>query len=564
MNLLKEQISSRKDMLIQVQEEQAGAEAAKEDLVTEYEQLDGQLQTLTEELTGLVEKDNVLFARVEEIEQTIQALDTETEMLTFGLHETDNQGESLQKECALMKQQLDGHYQGSIRDWADEVSRLKIEAEVQRTQDELEHWKNVVEETEREMSLDQRGNQQVQQYTDLETQLQHRLQQLTDEVARRQQRLKDLLFSQSNTDSSSGAVHSVPAPLHGLIQPPPPLPPELARRRKALIVGCNYSKSHAPLNGCSNDVWNLQCLLRHSFRYEEGQVRILIDGSQHCPSPANRQPTKANIVAGLRWLTQNAGPGDNLLFFFCGYGTQQPLMQADGLYQAHLLPCDFAHDLPRGFFSSGPPVGGSGANGDAAQAAHFAARAAQAAQAGCTYRLVPLAEISITLANLPAGCKMTVVLDCCHSVIPKVSATNPSPTAFPKATPDVNPFDFIRPREAGVRSSMLPRYIELPPLPTPASPVAAQPPVCCCHCYSACQGQDWCSELLIEGCVQGAFTWAFVKALTAGHLDTTVQQHNKALDGILADLRHRFKWLDQTHVLQLSGSATLHDQVLLP
>jgi len=43
-----------------------------------------------------------------------------------------------------------------------------------------------------------------------------------------------------------------------------------------------------------------------------------------------------------------------------------------------------------------------------------------------------------------------------------------------------------------------------------------------------------------------------------------VQQHHKALLRILADLRHRFRWIEQTPVLQLSGSAKMQDRMLVP
>jgi len=29
-------------------------------------------------------------------------------------------------------------------------------------------------------------------------------------------------------------------------------------------AGCNYCSSFAPLQGCANDAWNIQCLLRQS------------------------------------------------------------------------------------------------------------------------------------------------------------------------------------------------------------------------------------------------------------------------------------------------------------
>jgi len=71
-----------------------------------------------------------------------------------------------------------------------------------------------------------------------------------------------------------------------------------------------------------------------------------------------------------------------------------------------------------------------------------------------------------------------------------------------------------------------------------------------------------CVELLIEGCVQGAFTWACVKSLIAGHLDMSVSRHSKALDRILGDLQQKIGWIDQVPVLHLSAAAKPEDLFL--
>uniref|UniRef100_A0A7S1QJC9 Uncharacterized protein n=1 Tax=Alexandrium catenella TaxID=2925 RepID=A0A7S1QJC9_ALECA len=101
-------------------------------------------------------------------------------------------------------------------------------------------------------------------------------------------------------------------------------------------------------------------------------------------------------------------------------------------------------------------------------------------------------------------------------------------------------------------------------MPMPQSLPLSGPLACSCYCYSACQSEQFCIELLIEGYVQGAFTWAFVKALTAGHMDTTVARHCAALDRIMLDLQTKFGWIDQAPVLQLSALARQDDLVLMP
>ena len=61
-----------------------------------------------------------------------------------------------------MRQQVEGLYQGTLQDWAAEVHRVKVAAEVERHKDELGHWKQVAEEAERELR-DEIVNTQRQQ-----------------------------------------------------------------------------------------------------------------------------------------------------------------------------------------------------------------------------------------------------------------------------------------------------------------------------------------------------------------------------------------------------------------
>lgn len=426
-----------------------------------------------------------------------------------------------------------------MQDFANDVRNVRVAAEEEKHKDELAHWKQVAVDAEHEvLQMIETARQQLSQ---VEVPLQDKLNAL---IAECEQKAKDF---ERRFPEVSGSVHSVPPSLHGLTDASR-LPTTARGRKQALVIGCNYSRSKAPLTGCSNDAWNIQCLLRHSLRYAEDQVLSLIESSPTCPTPPSRQPTKSNIIAGIRWLTKNAVAGDNLLFFFSGYGTQQPLLGMDGLYQGCMLPSDFAEDLPPGFFEAA-------GRGDPAAAA-----------GGRSYRLVPLAEVTAMLWQLPAQCKVTIVLDCCHSVVPQVSASpEAAPFAFQRATLDVEPGDVLETQ--GETRPWRPRLLDLPPLPMAAPPQLAVrggrgPPECLCHCYAACRPSQWCAELPIEGCVQGAFTWAFVKALTAGHLDTTVNKHMNSLRSILGNLRAHFRWVDQTPVLQLSGAASMQDPLL--
>ena len=56
-------------------------------------------------------------------------------------------------------------------------------------------------------------------------------------------------------------------------------------------------------------------------------------------------PTKANMLASMRWLTHGAGPQDELFLHYSGHGGQQKDEDGDeesGKDQT-LIPCDFQH-----------------------------------------------------------------------------------------------------------------------------------------------------------------------------------------------------------------------------
>mmetsp|Transcript_122546 Transcript_122546/g.392176 ORF Transcript_122546/g.392176 Transcript_122546/m.392176 type:complete len:190 (-) Transcript_122546:17-586(-) len=159
---------------------------------------------------------------------------------------------------------------------------------------------------------------------------------------------------------------------------------------------------------------------------------------------------------------------------------------------------------------------------------------------------------------------MTVALDCGHSIVPCISDDGGAPATFQKVAVEDPGFP------GGVLEgpSLRARMLELPPRPTPATALSKAAkrgsPSCRCHCYAACERHQWCAELSIEGCVQGAFTWAWVKAMLACHLEATVRQHSQVLHRILGDLQQHFHCIEQEPVVQLSPSAARQDPVLAP
>lgn len=88
--------------------------------------------------------------------------------------------------------------------------------------------------------------------------------------------------------------------------------------KKALIIGINYTGTAAQLSGCVNDAHNMRDALEG---YGYTIFKVLTDE----PHQAHTyRPTKANILAGLRWLAEATDGDDQLLVHYSGHGTQVP------------------------------------------------------------------------------------------------------------------------------------------------------------------------------------------------------------------------------------------------
>jgi len=139
------------------------------------------------------------------------------------------------------------------------------------------------------------------------------------------------------------------------------------------VIGCNYIGTPSALNGCINDANYLKYLLSSKFHFPEQNVLVLTDDS----SDPLRIPKRANIINAIHWLVQDAAPGDSLWFSFSGHGGQVPDLdgdEEDGLDET-ILPSDYK--------ISGPIIDDD---------LH-----------------------SFLAARVPSGCKLTCMMDCCHS-----------------------------------------------------------------------------------------------------------------------------------------------------
>eukprot|EP00435_Cladocopium_sp_Y103_P023846 s1277_g5.t2 len=593
--LLKELLVHRAASLREASKESTEAEKNVQALQQEQRSLQEEYRVVMDEMKSQVSKGNDHYSKLQELEEDIRTFDDESELLTLGLHDAEHRKTFLLQEHALLQKTSGNFHPNLLQQWAKEVLGLRVAAQVKSYEDELEHWKQAASEGQPEAPPNGSSHQKA-----AEELLRQKAVALEEQLAAKEKQLKEF-EKQAQHEEVPGNIRSVPSALHGSLFLGPTMSKMEAVQRRALVIGCNYCSSFAPLQGCANDAWNIQCLLRQSLQYPESQVRCLIDFSDSTASPPKRRPTRENIIAELQWLTQSAKPGDNVLFYFSGYGAQQPESQTDGLYEGHLVPMDFADNFPEDIVHE---LRHCNTSADSRLSPDSAQRAVQAGG----YRLVPMSLITSALHSLPPTCKVTILLDCCQSSVvallrhseARSLGPGPGPPLFKRLAPNVQeiPADAV--------SSAKIRLLNLPPLPgghslarqmvspssspsrssthsphhmsSPASEAQPSPleatqrhgsvarggPSCKCYSFATCQNDQVCCELPIEGCVQGAGTWAFVKAVAACHFSVSLAQHSKATDSILQNLRRKYRWIQQTPVIQLSASANVEDTLILP
>jgi hypothetical protein len=143
--------------------------------------------------------------------------------------------------------------------------------------------------------------------------------------------------------------------------------------KRMLLVGINYVDDKAnALEGCHNDVRNMEKAMAKYYP-KCSNKKILMDSGEKDV----QAPSRANILAGLDWLTKGLKRGENVYFHFSGHGG--------------LIP-DYNGDEISGKDSCIYPI----SNGK--------------------IETISDDELKTYLVNkLPLGCKCFVVLDCCHS-----------------------------------------------------------------------------------------------------------------------------------------------------
>lgn len=92
-------------------------------------------------------------------------------------------------------------------------------------------------------------------------------------------------------------------------------------RKKALLIGINYTGSTHQLNGCINDALNVrEYLVRdHGYSPDQRDMVILTDAPENRGTPFF--PGGANMLAAFNWLVSGNNPGDTLWLSYSGHGS---------------------------------------------------------------------------------------------------------------------------------------------------------------------------------------------------------------------------------------------------
>lgn len=138
--------------------------------------------------------------------------------------------------------------------------------------------------------------------------------------------------------------------------------------KKAVVVGIDkYQNPAWNLQGCSMDAVVMSGMLQDHFNFPGDYIRLVLD----------ERATKAKIENRLDWLVRDAKPGDALVFFYAGHGSQVRDRNGDELddqMDEILCPHDLNWDDPLT---------------DDILAGYF--------------------------KRVPQGVNLTIVFDCCHS-----------------------------------------------------------------------------------------------------------------------------------------------------
>ena len=81
-------------------------------------------------------------------------------------------------------------------------------------------------------------------------------------------------------------------------------------KKKACLIGINYTNTENELYGCVNDAMNLKALLTTKYKYKEENIKTIL----------NKEATRSTILQEITTLLKEASKGDSLFLSYSGHG----------------------------------------------------------------------------------------------------------------------------------------------------------------------------------------------------------------------------------------------------
>ena len=114
-------------------------------------------------------------------------------------------------------------------------------------------------------------------------------------------------------------------------------------RRRALLIGINYTGQRAQLSGCQNDIRNVRNFITNVYQFpSDPNSMVVLTDDQRNPAFI---PTRINIINAMHWLVSAAQPGDEFFFQYSGHGGQADDRDGDEIdgKDETILPLDHQH-----------------------------------------------------------------------------------------------------------------------------------------------------------------------------------------------------------------------------
>ncbi|KDR79563.1 hypothetical protein GALMADRAFT_243660 [Galerina marginata CBS 339.88] len=145
-------------------------------------------------------------------------------------------------------------------------------------------------------------------------------------------------------------------------------------RKKAVCIGINYVGQKDELKGCANDARNMRQFLMDYYGFKSRDILLLTDDGR---GSSSLRPTRKEMFNAMGWLVKGAQMHDSLFFHYSGHGGQSPDAsgkEADGMDEV-IFPVDYDD----------------------------------------TDDIIDDELNQALVAPLPSGCRLTAVIDSCHS-----------------------------------------------------------------------------------------------------------------------------------------------------